>query len=224
MSPKLYKYLPYQLAHAFLSNGEAWFRSLSYFIACEQMHRGDDLEGTRVYAPSVGLEIRKNSGERLNGLGWSFRSSMKALDEIFVYCTSTVLSADLAREFESDACVEIADIEKFVARLRTAARRRPRVKLETLRQGHVTCYCTDQPPEEVWALPDLIVMHKPQRFAYQCEYRFVISKRADAYDFENVNLTLVRGEVGKLPIVKHEAAPLKLKLGDMSDCCRVHRL
>lgn len=219
MAPTLYKYLPYPYAELFVASGEVKFRSLSYFLACEHDERGDDLEGTRIYEPATGLEITKQTGEKVRMQG-SFRSSVKEPDKLFIYSTSTLLSADLALKFQADTCVEIADIGTFVARLKTAIRRKPRAKLKTLIHGKVTYYRTENPPEEAWALPDLIVMHKPQRFADQCEYRFAFSTKADAYEFENVNLTLVKGRRARISIATYPA--MLLKLGPMSDCCRMH--
>jgi hypothetical protein len=220
MALALYKYLPYRYAEPVVAGGEVMFRSLSYFLACEHDERGDDLEGTRSYEPATGLEITKQTGEKVRMQG-SFRSSVREPDKLFIYSTSTLLSANLALKFQADTCVEIADIGTFVARLKTALRRRPRAKLKTLIHGKVTYYRTENPPEEVWALPDMIVMHKPQRFADQCEYRFAFSTKADAFEFENVNLTLVQGQPAKLATAAYPA--MLLKLGPMSDCCRIHR-
>jgi hypothetical protein len=214
----LYKYLPYPYAERFVASGEVMFRSLSYFLACEHDERGDDLEGTHVYEPAMGLEITKQTGEKVRMQG-SFRSGVREPDKLFIFSTSTLLSADLAQKFKADACVEIADIDRFVTRLRTALRRKPRAKLRTLIHGNVKYYRTENPPEEVWALPERIVMHKPQRFAGQCEYRFAFSTKADAFNFENVNTTLVRGQPARLPIANYPF--MLLKLGRMSDCCRV---
>ena len=216
----LYKYVPIPYAECFVSKGEVLFRSLSYFLACEHDERGDNAEGIHIYEPEAGLEITKQTGERLRIEG-SFRSGVKEPDKLFIYSTSTLLSADLARKFQADACVEIANIGTFVARLRTALRRKHRAKLETLIHEKVTYYRTKNPPKEVWALPDRIVMHKAHRFASQCEYRFAFSTKADAYDVENVNVALVRGQQARLKLDSYPT--MLLKLGPMSDCCRMHR-
>jgi len=220
MALTLYKYVPNLYAERFVSNGEVLFRSLPYFLACEHDERGDDLEGTHAYEPETGLEITKQTGEKLRMQG-SFRSSVKEPDKLFIYSTSTLLSADLARNFQADACVEITDFDTFLARLRSALRRKHRPKLKTLIYGKVTYYCPETPPKEVWALPDRIVMHKPQRFADQCEYRFAISNRADTFDFENVNVALVQGQQSRLKLDSYPT--MLLKLGPMSDCCRIRR-
>ncbi|TAM81960.1 MAG: hypothetical protein EPN47_11205 [Acidobacteria bacterium] len=220
MALTLYKYVPSPYAGRFVSKGEVLFRALSYFLACEHDERGDNAEGIRIYEPEDGLEITKQTGERLRIQG-SFRSSVKEPNKIFVFSTSLLLSGDLAQKFQADACVEIADVGTFVARLRTALRRRHRAKLKTLICGEVTYYRNENPPKEVWALPDRIVMHKAQRFASQREYRFVFSTKTDAYDFENVTLALVRGQQPRLKVGSYPA--MLLKLGPMTDCCRIHR-
>lgn len=220
MVQSLYKYLPYQYAERFVSKGEVLFRSLSYFLACEHDERGDNMEGIRVYEPQTGLEITKQTGEKLRMKG-AFRSSVKEPDKIFIFSTSTLLSIDLAQKFQADACIEIAGIGTFMARLRTALRRMHRAKLKTLIHGKVTYYRTENPPEEVWALPDRIVLHKPQRFARQQEYRIAFSTRADAFDFENVNVALVQGRPATRSLDSYPS--LLIKLGPMSDCCRTHR-
>jgi len=219
MAVTLYKYISSPYAERLVSNGEVLFRSLSYFLGCEHDERGDDMEGTRVYEPETGLEITKQTGEKLKVQG-SFRSSVKEPNKLFIYSTSTLLSADLALKFQADACVEITDFDTFLARLRTALRRKHRPKLKTLIYGKVAYYRTENPPEEVWALPNRIVMHKPKRFADQCEYRFAFSTRADAFDFENVNVALVQGQQARLKLDSYPT--MLLKLGPMSDCCRIH--
>jgi len=220
MELTLYKYLPHQFAEPFVANGEVLCRSLSYFLACEHDERGDYLEGTRSYEPATGLEITKQTGEKFK-MQRSFRSSVKEPDKLFICSTSIMLTADLAQKFQSDACVEIADVGKFVARLRTALRRKPRVKLKTLIHDKVTYYRTENPPEEVWALPERIVMHKSEKFSYQCEYRFAFSTKADAFEFENVDLNLVQGQPARVLPGSHPH--MLLRLGPMSDCCRIRR-
>jgi hypothetical protein len=219
MSFSLFKYTNQQYASKLLSNGELLFRSLSFFLACEQEQRGDKLEGIREYEPVAGLEITRQTGERFT-LSGAFRSSVKYPDRIFVFSTSMLLSADLAVAFQCDACVEIMDISKFVARLKTALRREPRVKLRTLIHDNVTYYDPRDPPEEVWALPDRIAMHKSVAFENQKEYRFAFSTKADAWGFENVNVAIYRGEETKFQNVEYPK--MLLKLGPMKDYARIH--
>jgi len=217
----LYKYLPHKYAEAFVDEGKILFRSILYFLACEDERR-DELEGTHQYEPAGGLEINNlTQGWSQQLPGGSLRSSVKNPDKLFIFCTSQRLSADLASKFGSDACVEIMDVDRFVARLRTWLRRRPRVKLKTLRHDAVTYYRTAEPPREVWALPDLIVMNKPYAFEDEEEYRFAFSLKADAFKFENVDMKITTGPAPKVP--KGTYPEMLVKLGSMTDCCRIHR-
>ena len=79
--------------------------------------------------------------------GSSFRSSVKYRDQLFVLCASGILNSGLAARFDCDACVEISDVEKFTARLKTALCRQPQVKLGTFRRAAVTYYRTADPPK-----------------------------------------------------------------------------
>lgn len=77
MALTLYKYLPDQYAVGMVERGEVLFRSLLYFLACEDARR-DELEGTHQFAPVEGLEIHnetRGSGSRL--LDGSLLSSVK---------------------------------------------------------------------------------------------------------------------------------------------------
>jgi hypothetical protein len=69
-------YLPHQYAGRFVAKGEVPFRSLPFFRACEDEERGDHLEGMRTCEPATGLEITKQTGEKVTYPG-SFRSSIK---------------------------------------------------------------------------------------------------------------------------------------------------
>ncbi len=175
MSLMLYKYLPHKYAEAFVREGKILFRSILYFLACEDARR-DELEGTHQYEPVDGLEITNQTrGGRRRMLGGSVRSGVTHPDKFFIFCASQRLTVDLAVKFAADTCVEIMDVSRFVARLRTALRRNPRVKLNTLIHDTVEYYRTEEPPREVWALPDRIVMNKPHAFEDEKEDRFAFA-------------------------------------------------
>lgn len=59
----LYKYLRREHAERFISSGEVLFRSLLYFLACEDP-RNDELEGRHVLAPLEGLPVNVPAGRR----------------------------------------------------------------------------------------------------------------------------------------------------------------
>ena len=73
----------------------------------------------------------------------------------------------------------------------------------------------------MWALPDRIVMNKPHVFEDEEEYRFAFSLRADAFRFENVDVKVTKGPTPKIP--EGEYPRMLVRLGSMTDCCRIHR-
>jgi hypothetical protein len=205
-----------------VERGEILFRSLLHFQSCEDARR-DELEGTHQYESEGGLVINnQNRGFTRTIPASSLRSSFKAPEQAFVFCTSQSFSAELAAKFGADACVEILDVETFLARLRTALRRNPRVKLATLRNSPVTYYDTALPPEAEWALPDEIIMHKRRAFVAEDEYRFAFSLKADAFAFENAAMTITTGP--RLAVPPGVYPEMLLRLGRMDDCCRERRL
>jgi hypothetical protein len=216
----VYKYLPHRYADPFVTDGAVLFRSLLYFLACEDARR-DELEGTHQYAPTGGLQITNHTaGWARQLLRTAMRSRVKHPEQLFVFCTSRTLTKDLARKFEADACVEIGDVGKFTTRLRTALRRNPRVKLKTLLTGDVEYYRTAEPPEAVWALPHRIVMNKPHQFAEEHEFRVAFSLKADAFDFQNVDMSITTGPAPTIPLGDYPQ--MLVKLGSLADCCRIH--
>jgi len=81
-------------AEAFL-DGQALFRSLAYFRDIEDAARGDEYEGTSKFLPEGGLAVHNQTQGTSFTLPMAFESSVRAY-EIFVYCTSLTLSADMA--------------------------------------------------------------------------------------------------------------------------------
>src|ERR1700681_309352 len=106
MKRSLYKYFPERkYAEAFLG-GQMLFRSLAYFRDSEDPIRGDEYEGTSKYLPDGGLVVHNKTQGTTFTVPMAFESSVKA-DEIFVFCVSQTLSADIAKQFNAVACVEI---------------------------------------------------------------------------------------------------------------------
>ena len=99
-------------------DGRFRFWSLAYFRDLEEKGvRGDANEGTATFQPEDGLQINYISqGESFILLSRKFTSTARC-DEIFVFCTSRVLSAPLWNEFGSVMCVEITNIPDFCRRV-----------------------------------------------------------------------------------------------------------
>lgn len=218
----LYKYLPSKYVEAFVSRGEVLFRSLSYFRHYEELEvRGDRHEGSRLFHPSVGLEITKvESGEKLR-LPWAFEARVQDRD-IFVFCLSTKLSAELAKKFKADVCVEIQNPARFLAGIRAAVLRRASIKNNHLAHGAVTYYSPESPPYASWAVPDQVVLSKVHGYAWQSEYRIAFALNG-AFSVNNVStqITATPGEPNPSLLGHPERV---LKIGSLKPICKVHTL
>lgn len=217
----LYKYLSERHVDAFVREGVILFRALSYFRDYEDAQiRGDEFEGTRLHRPLGGLEIRLTKTQQKVVLPHSFESTANEND-IFVFCLSTILNADLAAQFQADACVEIVNPTRFLAGIRAALARRPSIKSKMLVHGGVRYYTPDEPPIVDWALPEKITMAKLSAYASQKEYRIAFAIDG-AFTVENTKLRLVSPGERRAPrAVSHPERILKL--GSLAKICKVHR-
>ena len=216
----LFKYLPAKYVEAFVRDGAVLFRSLSYFRDYEDAQvRGDEFEGTRLHRPQNGLEISLTATQQKVVLPHFFESSANE-DDIFVFCLSTVLSADLAAQFQASACVEISNRSMFIAGIRAALLRRPSIKSKMLVYGEVNYYTPEQPPIGDWALPEKIAMSKLSVYMHQNEYRVAFAVN-DAFRVQNTRLRLVSPGERRAPrAISH---PERLfKLGSLAKQCKVH--
>ena len=129
----LYKYLAEEdYARALIAKGQVFARPLSYFRAFEdELVRGDPDDGKLRYEPEKGLLLTKENGEVVTmPAGWRFRASVRA-EDIFVYCLSTELSAEIAEKFECPWCVEITEPHRLLGRIA----RHVRLRSQFDRQG-----------------------------------------------------------------------------------------
>jgi len=219
--PSIYKYLPSKYVDDFVRTGAVLFRSLSYFRDYEEAEvRGDEFEGTKLYRPSAGLEITNLTTQQKGLLPHAFESTANERD-IFVFCASTIFSSELAAKFQASACVEITDLPRFIAGIRSALLRRPSIKSKTLVHREVKYYAPDQPPLIDWAFPDRIATSKLDRYSFQREYRIAFGTN-DAFRLENTSIRLVAPGERRFP--KYNSHPERLlKLGNLTRICRIHR-
>jgi hypothetical protein len=219
--PSLYKYLPSKHVEAFLSRGDVLFRALSYFRRYEELEvRGDRHEGVRLFSPRDGLEVRKNGSMDPSRLSMAFEAKVQER-EIFIFCLSTILSAELAAEFNADVCVEVTEPEGFVAAVQRALLSRPSLKSRRLVHGHVSYYEPETPPLAAWAVPEYVALSKLARFQRQAEYRLAFGRRR-AFDVHNVKtqLTSTPG-VAEATLLGHPKTILAA--GTQRSKCKVHR-
>lgn len=208
-------------ATAFLENGAMLFRPLTYFRAYEDGHvRGDPDDGKLTYAPSVGLELTKQDGTKLNLAGWRFTST--AQDQILVFCASNQLSHELAERFDSPYCVEVSEPERLIERLRKRAHPSSQLDYDELVSGSVEYRGHDAEPGADWAQPDRLAFLKPEAFAWQDEYRIAIGHRG-AFDPQNVACSLeMVGSLASTPQAA-QTAPM-LKINAIAEFAELHRL
>lgn len=217
----LYKYLPEQYVDPLLREGVILFRTLSHFRDYEDAQvRGDEFEGTRLYRPANGLEPTIVNTQEKVLIPHAFESSANE-DDIFVFCLSTILSQELAAQFNTNVCVEIQNLSLFISKIRGALSRRPSIKSKQLVHGEVNYYAPHEPPVVDWALPERITMSKLDPFRPQHEYRIAFCVNG-AFDFGNTRQQLVAPGT---PRPKRITAypERQFKLGSISKICRVHR-
>ena len=222
---RLFKYLSAAEHAEKLISGQVLFRTLAYFRDNEDGGvRGDHNEGTSVFGPPNGLVIHNQTkGTTFTLPGVSFNSSAKQA-EIFVACFSRSLNDRMRSEFKAIVCVEIKDTAAFCKRVGEALPHSatfPRVG-GAPKIGHPVTYyeeadnCTPR-----WALPERIALAKLKHFAWQDEYRLAFSL-TDAFRFENITTTLVRGAIPPRNEAEHEIK--FVEVGDISGICMVHTL
>jgi hypothetical protein len=210
----LYKYfLEPKYAEAFL-DGQMLFHSLAYFRDNEDAVRGDEYEGTSKFRPDGGLVVNNQTQGTTFALPMAFESSVTA-HEIFVYCVSQTLNAEIAREFNAVACVEVTKVATLCARIRAAL-----PSTATFRARPVDYYPQTQGGNPRWALPDHIATSKLDQWASQDEYRFIFSL-TDALGFEKVELRLTDRK--NRPTAKPEEHTCHLlTIESLRDICILH--
>lgn len=218
----LFRYLSAEHAEAFLDHGEVLLRPLSYYRDLEDEGvRSDKYEGTLVHRPKDGLKLtRVASGEELS-VAYTFESTVKE-DDIFVYCMSAEFNSEIAQRFNANACIEIFEPHKLLARFRSRVALRRRFCENGLVHGAVRYYEPHEPPIVDWALPERIAMRKPKCFEWQKEYRILVP-RGNAFQVENVDVTLVPlGHRRTQGMLQHPK--VLLRLGNLRKFCRVRSL
>jgi hypothetical protein len=222
---KLYKYFSEQRwARAFL-DGSLRFRTLSYFQDLEDKNvREDDKEGVSVFRPEGGLVLNNQTQGTTHVLrGYSFESAVKQ-HEIFVFCASRTLADELIVKFNAVACVEISNVPAFCDRIEAALPsgakfpgppRQQRIG-QRVRYYHEGGDCNPR-----WALPDIIAVSKRDTYAWQKEFRLVLSL-TDALEFEKAAMTLVPPGRPRAPQCPGEHRSYDVATGSLRDICRLH--
>ena len=217
--PSLYKYIPEKYVDDFVSRGIVQFRSLSYFRDHEDSEtRGDEFEGTRVFCPPEGLQIHNQTQNANLTLHQCFESTADE-DNIFAFCMSRVLKAELFKDFKTEYCIEIFKPHRFQVKLKHAILPNGAVTEKFVVFDSVHYYSFAEPPMVDWALPERIALVKPERYRPQAEARAAFAVHG-AFKPENVKVRLV--PFGERRFPKATAHPeFIVRLGNLSSFCRV---
>lgn len=222
----VYKILPGDYAHRLVRHGEMMWSTLTWFQNEEDTQRGDESEGTRRYFPVNGLEIdRTERAGRPDDTSFVLPKHglvSKAAQSNHIFIFSMTLDPSLTFGESVCQCVEIFDPPQLVSRVREELKRHRKARPETLIHDTVRYWTASHPPEEVWALPDRLTMHKHESYAPQREYRFAFGTRTNVFDFENVECFVLQNNF-RWPrqVLDAQVHRLKLRLGNLEDCCRI---
>jgi hypothetical protein len=227
LPPRLFKILPRRYAQRFLTDGEMQWSTLTWFQNHEDSTRRDAFEGTRRYFPIKGLEVHRSEHlglpDNTNFLLPDHGMVSKALESNHIFIYSMTLNPALEIGNPADrTCVEIVDPHTFIHRLGAAVDRHRWARRGTLIYDEVKYWSSDRPPEEVWALPHMLTMHKHADFSSQREYRLAVGIRASVFDLKNIEGFMVHQDY-RWPILTldRQAHLKKLWIGSLTDCCRL---
>jgi hypothetical protein len=224
LPPVIYKVIPERHARSLIDEGEMMWSTLACFQNLEEAERGDKCEGRHTYFPVNGLEINRlerdgrpdNTRIVLPEHGFVSRAAQS--HGIFVYSLTVEPTLEIGNAADRSV-VEIFDPAQFVGRVRAAL---PWRWADTLIHDTVRYWSSANPPEEVWALPHRLTMHKRDDYAHQKEYRLAFGIWKSVFDFENVELFIVDKNTPwpmSRPNEQHHRK--KLRVGGLEDCCRL---
>ena len=223
----LYKVLPEIYARRLLERGEMQWSSLTWFQNEEDIQRGDAFEGSHRYFPVAGLDVNRHQRDgRPDHARFTLPSHgavSKAAQSHHIFIYSMTLDPALAiGEESSRVCVEIFDPVTLTQRVRGALKRHRTARAETLIHDKVRYWSPENPPENVWALPHLLTLHKHKDYEHQREYRLAFGTRANVFDYENIRGYIVDKDHRWPRLAPHpQAHRIKLRLGNLEDCCRL---
>jgi hypothetical protein len=218
----IYKYFTEEAhAQALIKKGEMMFKPLSSFRILEDGdNRGDPHDGALNHGQPEGLQAFRENGEPFV-LDQNFHAAARG-SEIFVYCASNHLSDEIAEKL-GRFCVEINDPDILIRRLRLLAQ--PDSKID---YKHVICGPVDyrpggRPPGVDWALPERLVLTKPEHYGWQDEYRIAIGQR-NALDVHAVDLHLLADGAAPPQPAGPVPAPIFIRVGPLGEAVALHRL
>lgn len=221
MTPKrLYKYLPSMYVGNVLK-GELLFRNLTYFKQYEDIRRGDPLEAHHRDNPDNDAVITiHKTGEEIKG-DFSFLNTTNS-DLIYVFCMSTIYSRDLYSKFDSDACIEITDVEKFLLRTRVKLKHLVSCHESGLLHDNVKYYADNKPAKFNIKDPKELVFAKDEMFKHQYEYRLIFGTKK-AFKLEQM-IVINKHYDFKEKAMEGTVKEKLIRIGDITDISNVKHL
>ena len=170
---RLYKYLPSKYVDDVFNRGELLFRNLTYFRQYECDKRGDPLEGHHRDNPDNDITITNLTIENKIKGDFSFLNTTDS-DLIYVFCMSNNYSSDLYKEFDSDICIEVTDVAKYLLRISMKLKHLTSLHKTGLLHDNVKYYSSNKPAEFNIKDPKELAFAKDEAlFGRQHEYRLV---------------------------------------------------
>jgi hypothetical protein len=227
LPPVLFKALPLIYAQRLIDDGEMMWSTLTWFRNQEDPSRGDVFEATRRNFPPGGQGVtrlkRAGRPEReqlhFNGHGTEWRPVQS--HHIFIY-SMTLDERMKLHDPAVDAMVEIFDPGVLVERVLLALGRHRSARANTLIHRAVSYYDDVDDLGPIHSLPDRLAASKRSTHAWQREYRFAFGTRADVFDFDHVEGSLLSSDViPSILVLDPQRHRMRLRVGALSDCCRI---
>lgn len=216
---RLFKYLPSKFVDQVANNGVLLFRNLTYFRQFEGYQRGDPMEGFHRDNPDNEITLTNlNTGNIIKG-DFSFLNSTDT-DLIFVFCLSTELNQNLFKEFETDACIEIIDTDKFLKQTSFMVKSLSSFHESGLLHDYVRYYKENKPADFDIKNPQNLAFAKSTAYQHQKEYRLVFGER-NAFKLTQ-QIVVNRRYDFREEAMKGTPKEKFVKVGSISDLVKIH--
>ena len=222
----LYKVLPRIHAESLVERGELMWSSLTFFQNELDPTRGDPHEGSHRYFPVAGLDVTRHErnghpdSQRFTLPGHGAQIKAFKCHHIFIFSTTLDPNLEIG-DAKNRACVEIFEPQRFFERIERAVTAHRSARVDRLIHGEVRYWLPEDPPGAIWAFPHLLTLNKHKSHENDREYRFAFGIRADVFDFENVfGFVVPPGYLFPQIDLDPQVHRMKLRLGNLTDCCR----
>lgn len=223
----LFKALPRRYAERLVERGEMMWSTLTWFQNQEGPARGDVFEATRRNFPFGGQGVtrleRHGRPDRqqlhFDGHGTQWRPAQS--HHIFIYSMTLDRELNLG-DPATDAMVEIFDPTVLIQHVRSALHLHRSARPSTLIHRVVSYYDDVDELGPIHSLPHLLAAAKHKTHAWQHEYRLAFGTRANVFDFEHVEGSLLSSDA--VPVsraLNSQSHRMRLRLGALSECCRI---